>query len=733
MKKMFFYFLFSFILLFISSEKSSGAQQYFYVVFDNLDVITDYSGTVISNAFDQLYWDPIHKYPYEENSVKLPFSDATFANYRITDFDLAVFPMGDTPLNFSTPGGISVLSKIKEMEAAGKRVIIIGRSLLWKAFQSQPNQQVQQFFYDYLGVDEVFKVNTMDGQYFDPYTINGVTDDSLANGTRKWANFIRGENGIPPAAPWRYVTEVEAFRVRPDDWRFTAIDWFSKVTDDYEIINTPMTDTIMGVRTHTPHSKMVFWCYGTEYLCSVGSIPRHATELWYAFNWLLFDIPKIGPFLQVVPNPLQFGGVQINTDTIRKVLITNFGRQPLTVSDIYVNYFEDPEPFEILGSTNFTLQPLDTHSVFIKFSPTEEKAYLEILSFESNSGGHNSTIDMELKGVGGKDAEQGPIIDVVSSVNFGEVKIGKFDTMAIAIKSIGSAPLYLIKNDIIDRGNYSFDYNKESDSKSGFMIPPDSTYIFYIRYIPQVAGRLDSGLIKLETNQKGGGAFSYIKLYGRGSEAKPKILLSASLVNFDTVLIGHNDVNQITIKNTGTADLVIDSIKFLANDSSAFSFIEGSADVPKTLLPADEHLLKVQFTPGLELAYNATVLIKSNSSIDSNYRIYFSGVGLQDTVGVNDYSDFTGNELFSMKAMPNPNYGKAVLNYVLRGNVPYKAEIFLVDLLGNRISSLHNSTLNPGDYKLEIDVQNSKIVSGNYYIIANVGDTQVRLPIVILK
>ncbi|OGU39756.1 MAG: hypothetical protein A2X61_10305 [Ignavibacteria bacterium GWB2_35_12] len=738
MKKLFFYFLLSFVLLFVSTEKSSAAQQYYYVLFDNLDVITNTDEVVISNAFDQLYYDPIHKYPYGDLLVKLPFSDATFSNYNITSFDVAVFPMGDTPLNFTTPGGISVLNKIKEMEAAGKRVIIIGRSLLWKAFQSQPNQAVQQFFYDYLGVDEPFKVTTshIQGNSWIPdgYTINGVTDDSLANGTRKWGNLIRGENGIEPAPPWRFVRELEAFRVRPDDWRFTPIDWFSKIYDDIKIINTPMTDTIMGVRTHTPHSKMVFWCYGTEYLCSVGSIPRHATELWYAFNWLLFDVPKIGPFLQVLPDPLQFGGRQINTDTSRKLVITNYGRQELKIEDIYIDETYDPGTFEILGPTNFNIQPLDTHSIFIKFAPTVEGSYLEILSFESNSGGHPSTFMMELKGTGGKDADQGPIIDVVTSVDFGEVKIGKIGVIPIVIKNIGTAPLIINYNNFTHDGDSnglgSFTYENR---ESGFMVKPDSSYTFQIRFVPQEPGKSYTGEIKLLTNQKGDNAFTYIKLYGKGAEAKPKILLSSSLVNFDTVLIGYDNVFPITLKNVGTADLVIDSINFIQNDSSAFSFIEGSADVPRTLAPNDEHLLEVRFTPGNETSYQAAVQIKSNSSIDSNYKIYFSGVGREDTVGVNDGTIYAINELFSMKAMPNPNYGKAAVNYELKGEAQNNVEIFLVDLLGNRISTFINSTLSPGDYRLEMDVPTAKLASGNYYIIANVGDTQVRLPIVILK
>jgi hypothetical protein len=134
-----------------------------------------------------------------------------------------------------------------------------------------------------------------------------------------------------------------------------------------------------------------------------------------------------------------------------------------------------------------------------------------------------------------------------------------------------------------------------------------------------------------------------------------------------------------------------------------------------------------------EGVYNGTVQIKSNSSIDPTYNIYLSGYALQDTVGVDDGVIFSGNDIFKMIAMPNPNYGKAIIEFELKSNSQNNVEMFVVDLLGNRISSLVNKTHLPGIYRVELDLHTAKLVSGSYYIIANVADKQLRLPIVILK
>ncbi|MCL5990975.1 MAG: choice-of-anchor D domain-containing protein [Bacteroidetes bacterium] len=735
MKKMFFYFLFLFVLLFFSTEKSSAAQQYYYVVFDNLDVITNTDGVPISNAFDDLYYLPVkNSVEYGQYYVKLPFSDATFASYPITNFDLAVFPMGDTPLNYTTPGGISVLSKIKEMEAAGRRVIIIGRSLLWKAFQSQPNQQVQSFFYNYLGVDDVFSMTThtpiTNGWRYDGYTINGYPSDPISDDARKWANCRRSSYGSDWYDPWKWTKEVEAFRIRNDTTKYIPIEWASKVIDDYAIIRQPISDTTMGCRVFTDNSKMVFWCFGFEYLNAWISISLAQSELRQAFKWLLFDVPKIEAYAMLVPNPVYYGAVSIDTIKIQGIKVTNWGRKKLSVNDVYTFGYEDPDIFTVLNPNPFELQPLDTHTVFIKFSPKEEKSYLEILTFESNSY-LSSSQDVELKGLGGPEKQQGPAIAVEDTVYFDTTDVKSFDIKPVTIYSIGTSELILLDKKITDNGGGVFTFNTTEDSKSGIAIQPGTTHVFNVRFVPQTYNTESTGQIKLNSNRKGDNPYSYITLKGWSSPPMPKIKFEVQTTDTMKVIKGSNQENLITITNFGSSDLIIDKIEFTKNDSSVFSFVEGTANVPITIAKSEWHDLKVNFSPDDTVIYSCSIKIESDAVNLPVTTINLKGQGFP--IVTVEEPPSASNEMFSMKAMPNPNYGKAVVNYVLKGETQNKVEIFLVDLLGNRISTFINSTLSPGEYRLEMDVPAAKLASGTYFIIANVGDTQVRLPIVILK
>jgi hypothetical protein len=741
MKKVFIY---SLILIFFSllfcTEKASADNKY-YIIFDNLDVITNTDGVLISNAWDSLYYAPVMKRAeYAPYVLRVPFNDATLSTYDVTKFDLAVFDMGDNPLNYTTSGGISVLSKIKAMEAAGKRVIIIGRSLLWRAFHTQPNQDVQDFFNQYLGVDDVFRMSTSHTQgnttYFEGYTVIGPDGDPVSNEARKWANCRRKSTSDNQWwDPWKYTTDIEAFKVRKDSNIF-VMEWASKVIDDIQIINYPETDTILGVRAITPHSKMVFWDFGFEYMNAWISISLMQDEYWIAFQWLLREFPSNEPSILEQPTPLNFGGVKINTDTVRGIKITNLGRKPLTVNDMSI---EVGDPFSIVNPQPlpFTLQPNDTHTVFIKFSPKQEVAYEDNLYISSNSYLSNDTY-VELKGTGGKE-DLGPVPDAPDSVDFGTVKYGHYKVDTITVRNIGTADFWINKKEITNSAGGSFTFDKTDDSRAPISIGPDSSHQFHMRFFPVKPDSTYIGEIKLSLGISSI-QFITIKLVGRSADTIPGIKFDnvALKFNFDTLKIKKPAQQTLTITNNGNAELVLKSSSgFTFNDSSAYSFVEGTANFPIIMEPADAHDLQINFTPpdtgSLSGVIKLVTNIKTSTGGDSTFYISLMGVGIEDTVGVEDNTASTSDGLFVMKAMPNPVQGHAVLQYTLNSIGTKQVNMYLVDVQGREVSKLINNEVSPGEYRLNLDASALNLAAGAYYVIANVGGSQAKLPIIIIR
>jgi hypothetical protein len=119
-----------------------------YILFDNFDVnaqdVIPLANQTKQPLSEYAYWiylsDPNYMPDIAPYAIKKPFNDATLAQYNITDFDVAIFPMGDNKLN-TRVGNANVLKVIKDMIAAGKNVLITGRKFLWYAFDpASPDQ-----------------------------------------------------------------------------------------------------------------------------------------------------------------------------------------------------------------------------------------------------------------------------------------------------------------------------------------------------------------------------------------------------------------------------------------------------------------------------------------------------------------------------------------------------------------------------------------------------------------
>ncbi len=178
----------------------------------------------------------------------------------------------------------------------------------------------------------------------------------------------------------------------------------------------------------------------------------------------------------------------------------------------------------------------------------------------------------------------------------------------------------------------------------------------------------------------------------------------------------------------------MNNIRFIYNDSSAFSFAEGSADVPISIEPAYWHDLKINFTPPDTGNYNATIKINTNiTNSDSVGIITLSGIGIHDTTGVEDYTAFAENGLFLMEAVPNPVQGHAFIQYTLKGEKTENVLMYMVDVRGREVAKLVNNPVAPGKYGMSLDASALNLSSGSYFIIADVGSSQARLPIVIIR
>ena len=147
---------------------------YKIVMFDDIDSYNP-SVTTPNGTFNATYW--LYGY-YLKNSKDLePYFLETaystfFTNHSITDFDIAIFPMGDNALTYSS-GGYSVISTINTMLAANKRVILIGRRMLTNQYASggSSDPTVDDFFSRQLGLQFLPRYNLLSGGTYKNFVV----------------------------------------------------------------------------------------------------------------------------------------------------------------------------------------------------------------------------------------------------------------------------------------------------------------------------------------------------------------------------------------------------------------------------------------------------------------------------------------------------------------------------------------------------------------------------------
>ena len=96
MTRFFRIFVFLSLIFSVSVSYSQTADGKYYIVFTNFE--DQMAGDVeITNLFDLCYWDKLTEdVGLRKYIVKRPFGASTFAEKDITEYDVAVFPMGVT-------------------------------------------------------------------------------------------------------------------------------------------------------------------------------------------------------------------------------------------------------------------------------------------------------------------------------------------------------------------------------------------------------------------------------------------------------------------------------------------------------------------------------------------------------------------------------------------------------------------------------------------------------------
>src|SRR2546425_125996 len=199
-----------------------------------------------------------------------------------------------------------------------------------------------------------------------------------------------------------------------------------------------------------------------------------------------------------------------------------------------------------------------------------------------------------------------------ASVAFGNVTVGSSSTQAVSFSNTGNVNL------TVSLGGATGPGFSISGLTFPLTLPPGQSSAFNVQFAPTATGSA-SGSVSLVSDAPN--SPSTIALSGAG--VQPQLSVMPPSVSFGNVLVGSTGVQNLTLTNSGSANLTIAQGSFT---EAGFSI--SGLTFPLTLPPGQSSTLSVQFAPTTTGSRSVRVSLVSNAP-NSPSTIALSGTMIQ--------------------------------------------------------------------------------------------------------
>jgi uncharacterized membrane protein len=144
-----------------------------------------------------------------------------------------------------------------------------------------------------------------------------------------------------------------------------------------------------------------------------------------------------------------------------------------------------------------------------------------------------------------------------------------------------------------------------------------------VEYRPSTAGTV-TGTLQVSSNASNTPQVT-VSLTGTGVAAlQPQITVTPSEVDFGNVPVGQPRTRQVTVTNTGTADLTLTG---LTVSGSAALTLGTAPTLPASLAPQMMATVEVEYRPSTAGTVTGTLQVSSNASNTPQVTISLTGTG----------------------------------------------------------------------------------------------------------
>ena len=350
---------------------------------------------------------------------------------------------------------------------------------------------------------------------------------------------------------------------------------------------------------------------------------------------------------------LNFGEVTINDSTKMHFNISNTG-----TSDLHVDSIVSQNKIFTVEPVSFIIKPDSGKDVTVTFSPFDSIAYTSTLKIYHNAAGSPGSINLTGNGV----SPNKPIIKLSSlSLAFGDVIIGNSETFKLNLQNTGKVNLNI---DSIKSSSLNFSVNR-----SNFVVKPDSNKDISVTFTPEDSIAY-SGFLNIYHNATG--SLSTVSLSGRGAPLPKAIIsISATSLSFGDLLKGSSSTLNFSVKNSGLADLIVDSIKSNNNvfTISPTNFVikpDSDINVSVTFSPQDS----LRYIGKISIYYNMAI-IPAIINISGNGFIYPAVLSANQTITFGNITNINNYKIIGV-----PGNSNIAVSSLTQGDYQYDWNVY---------------------------------------------------------
>ena len=291
--------------------------------------------------------------------------------------------------------------------------------------------------------------------------------------------------------------------------------------------------------------------------------------------------------------------------------VTNNGNAALVINDIALSgtnaasFSQSHNCATVAAGTNCTIS-----TAFIPATIGEKNAAITITSNDPVNG----NVVVPLSG----SAIPVPVANIslnTTNLDFGQRQIGTTLDLDVTVNNTGTAALSI--TNISLSGSTSFAENNNCST-----VAVNASCTVTVTFSPSIVAS-DNATLTVSSNDPDNASVA-VSITGQGVPI-PVPAVFASAENFGAVVINETRQREITIENTGTANLVIASTVVQGVDSSAYT-MAGSCTL--TLSSGQHCVLTITYAPTEVGASSASLVIASNDPTNPTYSVALSGEGL---------------------------------------------------------------------------------------------------------